>query len=163
MPPLGAPLARVVSMTIDSKILVATDFSEPARLALERALQTRQRSNGTLTLLHVHQMPISYPNGYVFTLEITQAIEEAARAQMAKERAFAEGRARELAGGRAVPIEAKVTVGGPAQAIIEEAKQGGYDLIVLATHGRKALSHFFIGSVAERVVRAAPCSVLVVR
>jgi len=150
-------------MTNRPNILVATDFSEPARLALERALAARQQSGGKLTLLHVYQIPISYPNGNVVAVEIVQSIEQAAQAHMDKERAFAEARAKALAGGSAIAIEAKVTVGGAAQAIVEEAKRGEYGLIVVGTHGRKALSHFFIGSMAERVVRAAPCSVLVVR
>jgi len=43
------------------------------------------------------------------------------------------------------------------------AEQGGFDLIVMGTHGRRGLSHVFLGSVAERVVRMAPCPVLTVR
>jgi len=147
-----------------SKILVPTDFSENAHVALERALDLRQRFGATVTLFHAFQVPISYPNGYVFTIDIVNAIEENARTQMEKVRELAQGRAAELAGGASVPpISAKVELGAPATAILEEAKRGAYDLVVMGTQGRTGLAHLFIGSVAERVVRAAPCPVLTVR
>jgi nucleotide-binding universal stress UspA family protein len=53
--------------------------------------------------------------------------------------------------------------GMPAHEIIKAAKESDVDLVVIATHGYTGWKHFCIGSVAERVVRAAPCSVLVVR
>ena len=53
--------------------------------------------------------------------------------------------------------------GDPATTIIERATSGGYDLLVLGTHGRTGLSHLILGSVAEKVVRRAPCPVLTVR
>jgi nucleotide-binding universal stress UspA family protein len=54
-------------------------------------------------------------------------------------------------------------VGDPATAIVERAASGGYDLLVLGTHGRTGLSHLLMGSVAEKVVRRAPCPILTVR
>jgi nucleotide-binding universal stress UspA family protein len=51
----------------------------------------------------------------------------------------------------------------PATAIVEYANEEGVDLIVLGTHGRGAVAHLLVGSVAERVVRTAPCPVLTVR
>jgi nucleotide-binding universal stress UspA family protein len=56
-----------------------------------------------------------------------------------------------------------VTAGSPAAAIVEYATGHDIDLLVLGTHGRGALSHLLMGSVAERVVRMAPCPVLTVR
>ena len=53
--------------------------------------------------------------------------------------------------------------GRPAHAIVEHAKDGGFDLIVMGTHGRTGLPHVVMGSVAERVVRRAPCPVLTMR
>ena len=147
-----------------TKILVPTDFSDGSHLALERALDLRQQFGAKIVLLHVYQIPISYPNGYVFTADILGSIEQAARGQMLKEKERAEGRARELAGGAAVPaIEAKLMIGAPALAIIEEAQKDGFDLIVMGTHGHTGLKHLLIGSVAERVVRSAPCPVLTIR
>ena len=53
--------------------------------------------------------------------------------------------------------------GDPATAIVEFAKGGAYDLVVMGTHGRTGISHALLGSVAEKVVRRAPCPVLTVR
>ena len=61
------------------------------------------------------------------------------------------------------PIHAAVHMGEPADEIIDFANQDGTDLIVMATHGRSGFQHMLLGSVAERVVRKAPCPVLVVR
>jgi nucleotide-binding universal stress UspA family protein len=60
-------------------------------------------------------------------------------------------------------VETAVFVGRPAHGIVEHARAGAFDLIVMGTHGRTGLSHIFMGSVAERVVRTAPCAVLTVR
>jgi nucleotide-binding universal stress UspA family protein len=62
-----------------------------------------------------------------------------------------------------VGAESTVIKGQPARAIVEEATAGGFDLIVMGTHGRAGLSHAFLGSIAERVVQKAPCAVLTVR
>jgi nucleotide-binding universal stress UspA family protein len=58
---------------------------------------------------------------------------------------------------------AVVTSGSPAYAIVDYAREHGIDLIVMGTHGRGALAHLMMGSVAERVVRLASCPVLTVR
>jgi universal stress protein A len=62
-----------------------------------------------------------------------------------------------------VPIETLVVWGSPAAVICDVAKARQCELIVMSTHGRTGLAHVFIGSVAERVVRYAPCAVLIVR
>jgi nucleotide-binding universal stress UspA family protein len=62
-----------------------------------------------------------------------------------------------------VVIEARVLFGDPRFVIIEEAARGGHDLVVMGTHGRTGLLHVLVGSVAEAVVRRAPCPVLTVR
>lgn len=142
------------------KILVPTDFSPGAEVALEHALVLRQHLGATLTLLHVYPLPIAYGPPYAYTVDLIGPIERDARAQLEK----TSQRARELgAGDQPVPIQAKLAAGAAALSITEEAKEGGYDLIVLGTHGRTGLSHLFIGSVAERVVRTAHCPVLTVR
>ena len=56
-----------------------------------------------------------------------------------------------------------LTALGTAEAIVEYAKTHTVDIIVMGTHGRRALAHLLMGSVAERVVRTAPCPVLTVR
>lgn len=154
----------VWGMSPFSKILVPTDFSDSARVALERALDLRQQFGASLTLLHVYQIPISYPNGYVFTADVLGSIEEAARGQMGRELEWAERRAKALStDAELVRVETRLLIGAPSLAIVEEAERGGHDLIVMGTHGHTGLKHLFIGSVAERVVRTAPCPVLTIR
>jgi nucleotide-binding universal stress UspA family protein len=65
--------------------------------------------------------------------------------------------------GARVEIARRVAVGIPAQRITEAAAADGVDLIVMATHGRTGLRHLLLGSVAERVIRLAPCPVLTIR
>ncbi|HZO12024.1 MAG TPA: universal stress protein, partial [Polyangiaceae bacterium] len=62
-----------------------------------------------------------------------------------------------------IPISAQVQAGYVAQSLLERLKHGNYDLVVMGTHGRTGLSHLLLGSVAERVVRLAPCPVLTIR
>jgi nucleotide-binding universal stress UspA family protein len=147
-----------------AKILVPIDFSEGANLAIERALDLRQRYGASLTLLHVYEAPIPYADGYSYAPEVLGTLEEAAQTEMSKAKKLAEQRAIELSGVSPAPaISTKVVLGAPMTTIAEETKTGGYDLVVMGTHGRTGLSRFFIGSVAERVVRTAPCPVLTVR
>jgi nucleotide-binding universal stress UspA family protein len=67
------------------------------------------------------------------------------------------------AAARGIGVAGRVLVGLPFQTIIEAARAADVDLIVMGTHGRTGFSHLLLGSVAERVVRHAPCPVLVVR
>ena len=60
-------------------------------------------------------------------------------------------------------ISSEAVQGAPATEICRVAKEGGHDLIVIGTHGRTGVARFLLGSVAERVVREAPCPVLVAR
>jgi universal stress protein A len=86
------------------------------------------------------------------------------REQAEKElQAEAESRLQTLAAGQSVAVETLVVWGSPPVEICRIAQERRVDLIVMGTHGRTGLAHLFIGSVAERVVRYAPCSVLIVR
>ncbi|HEV3203601.1 MAG TPA: universal stress protein, partial [Gemmataceae bacterium] len=62
-----------------------------------------------------------------------------------------------------IPVQHVILEGDPATEIVLHAKEAGIDLIVMGTHGRTGLERFLIGSVAEKVMRDAPCSVLVVK
>jgi nucleotide-binding universal stress UspA family protein len=88
--------------------------------------------------------------------DVQEKVEESARRHV--DRVVTPDDRREL---RARPIV--LTSSSAAAAIVEYAKDQRIDLIVIGTHGRGALSHLFLGSVAERVVRTAPCPVLTVR
>lgn len=151
-------------MTPIERILVPTDFSETATPATEYALQLAQRVGASILLLHVYEIPISYPDGHSFGAEMMRALEEGANATMTGALTRWKERARAIAGdGHPVAINGKVMTGPTASAITDEARLGNYDLIVIGTHGRTGLSRWVIGSVAERVVRTARCPVLTVR
>jgi nucleotide-binding universal stress UspA family protein len=147
-----------------TKILHPTDFSEGANAALERAVEMCQRASGALTLMHVYEMPVTYPNGFVFGPDMIQILEDTARVQMTRLHERVTQMVRELAGTGSVPeITTKIVMGAPYREVVKEAQEGHYDLIVMGTHGRTGLKHLFVGSVAERVVRMASCPVLTVR
>jgi nucleotide-binding universal stress UspA family protein len=109
-----------------------------------------------LLLLHVVPRP-SYPPMVLETFNIADF--------EASLQADAEARAKEFVGKNqrgTVAVETQVMVGEPFADICQSAAQGQADLIIMGSHGRTGLSHVLLGSVAERVVRHAPCPVLVV-
>ncbi len=138
-------------------ILVPIDFSTYAEQALDYAIRLARTLNARLTLLHVIQpvpmagvdMGVALPETYL------QELEEAVQRSM--EDALARVTAAGLTGERVV------LYGVPFQEIVETAKARQVDLIVMGTHGRTGLMYVLLGSVAEKVVRLAPCSALVVR
>ena len=140
------------------KILVATDFSPHSALALQLAADVSRRYDASVTLLYVYE-PIAYalPEGYqLFTEPQLDELFLAFRKQLAEQKQAA------LAAG-ALRVETQLSTGSAASEICALAETGSFDLIVLGTHGRKGLSHVVLGSVAERVLRTAPCPVLTVR
>jgi nucleotide-binding universal stress UspA family protein len=136
-------------------IVVATDFDDAAQLALEYARVIANRFGAGIRVLHVVEMPVltgtelDVPD---VTVSHQRMLEEA-------QRRLAETLLRVSAG----DIIGQVLVGHAAEKIVEYASDHNADLIVMGTHGRRALAHFIMGSVAERVVRTAPCPVFTVR
>jgi universal stress protein A len=131
-------------------ILLPVDFDENSTAALELARQFAAAGNVTLHL--VHAMAILIKPG------------EASNVAVAREsdvREMLEKIAREHLGG--APYQVHTRMGDTASAIIEVAQDLNADLIVMPTHGRHGLPRLLLGSVAERVVRDAPCPVLTVR
>jgi len=145
---------------IDLKeILVATDFSEPSDAALNYGRALARHFDARLHVLHVVQNVElqAFGDGYAAAMPELQAdIDEAARKQL--ERLLIDNDEKPL---RTMPVIMRS--GMPAAAIVEYANAHGIDVIVMGTHGRGALAHLLMGSVAERVVRTAPCPVLTVR
>lgn len=136
-------------------ILVATDFSEPSRLALEYARVIARRFEAGLRLVHVVETPM--PLGT--DLPVPEVGRPGERALEEAQHKMAEALG-ELTDGDVV---GQVLVGYAPQKIVDYARDHDVDLIVMGTHGRRALAHFVMGSVAERVVRSAPCPVFTVR
>jgi universal stress protein A len=139
-----------------SRILVPTDFSPFSRAALHYAISLGRVFGAQISLLHV--VPMDFSEGefslinYPFAKE--RLLQEAGQQ-------LNEWLKRESQG----PVRATtlVRLGPPVAEIARVAAELGADLIVLATHGHTGVSHLFLGSTAERVVRYAPCPVLTVR
>ncbi len=140
------------------RILVPVDFSDTARKAILYAVPFATAFDAELLLVHVLQL-CSLPAeiGYL-PPELAGSQSQsrsAAREQLDKLCALEIGtRARS---------QVQVREGVPWQEIVAAARETNTDLIILATHGRTGLKHVLLGSVAERVVRHAPCPALVVR
>jgi universal stress protein A len=138
------------------RIVVATDFSDASTRALDFADDLAHRLGATLYIVHVVQNPLYQPwsaEAYVMDIgDIMQDWTRQANDQLSR-----------IAGTcRTRPIVACRT-GRPVPEIIAFAEETGADLLVLGTHGHGALAQVVLGSVAERVVRHAPCPVMTVR
>jgi nucleotide-binding universal stress UspA family protein len=139
-------------------ILVPVDFSECSKVALERAGALAHKLQARLHVMHVWELPEAVPpaaNEGLYTGQLLSMVE-----------AFAGTRLRELvqeARDKGIAIDGSfLEMGAAWRTIVELAGQRHYDLIVMGTHGRRGLAHALIGSVAEKVVRCAPCPVMAV-
>lgn len=140
------------------KLLCPIDFSDASREALETAAALAKRHGAALTLFHAYPVPgYTFPDGsFVASSKMLEELAEQANRHLAEWKAIA------VAAG--VPsVESATAVGEPAHEIVTFATEKGMDLVVVGTHGRTGLTHALMGSVAERVVRKAPCPVLTVR
>jgi nucleotide-binding universal stress UspA family protein len=141
-------------------ILVATDFGPASECALRYGRALARGFGAKLHLLHVTEnIFVRAADGYGFVgipPGLQEDIEEAGRRQT---EALLDAEDREELGAVAVTV----TGTNPAATIVDYARAHMIDLIVLGTHGRGAVAHMFMGNVAERVVRSAPCPVLTVR
>lgn len=135
------------------KILVPIDFSEHSRKALSCALGFAAERGAELTLIHVVE-PVIYPTDWMVPLP---------NSDFADVRAILVDKLKMLTTNQASVTETIVKQGVPWQEIVDAAKVRDADLIVIGTHGYSGLQHAFMGSVAERVVRFAPCPVLTIR
>jgi nucleotide-binding universal stress UspA family protein len=139
------------------KILVPLDFSEASRLGLEYALGFAQEFHATVVLFHsVFVSPYLMGNrltAHQAPMLITSE-QEFARTEMQN--------LREAISRKGGIVETKVALGSPVEQIGKYVRKAGVDLIITSTHGRSGLQRLFIGSTAERIVRYAPCPVLVV-
>ena len=141
-------------MKLDN-ILVPIVFSKQSRWALLEADNLALNANASITMLHVHQVSdvAIMEFGFVQPNRSSEEVEELATRRMkiwAQELKTAEHK-----------ISFIVKIGSPAQQIIDISEQ--FDQIVMSTHGRTGVTHFLLGSTAERVVQGSKCSVLIVK
>jgi nucleotide-binding universal stress UspA family protein len=142
-------------------ILVATDFGAASDAALRYGRELAGRFGATLHVLHVAEnLTLSSVGADGFATmapqQLQDEIEDTARVRLIEALTDSD---------RSGPVTRPVvmTASSPALVIIDYAKRHDIDVIVMGTHGRGALAHLLMGSVAERVVRTAPCPVLTVR
>ncbi len=137
------------------RILVPIDFSEMSREALVSADKLASEVGGSLTVLYIHELtevrPVDYAyadmpesNAHLVAALEKQLDEWAAQAKTPKDR-----------------VTTKLVTGSAVDEIIDASKE--HDIIVMRTHGRTGVSRFMLGSVAERVVRGAQCSVFILK
>ncbi len=143
-------------------ILLPTDGSECSAKATTYALSLAKQYGGRVVALHVIDQRWEEQTRTVFAevgpelpRKIRVGYEEEAR-RILREVTDAAARA-------GVPAETRVLTGIPSEDIVRVARELPADLIIMGTHGRAGMSHLLLGSVAEKVVRRAPCPVLTVR
>lgn len=152
--PGSAPTQSLRKFSI-GRILVPVDFSEHSHKALRYALAFATQFNAEVTLVHIVEQMV-YPGDWMYPpLATTDFAAEKREEVLARMRA--------LDAGSGVKTQHVVRLGRAWQEVIEIAKETKSDLIILATHGYTGLKHALLGSVAEKIVRHAPCPVLSVR
>jgi nucleotide-binding universal stress UspA family protein len=142
------------------RILFPTDFSELSLHALTYARSFAEAYKAELHVIHVLDEAYQYwmataPNALPIG---PSPAEIAAEANVELDKFV-----KKHFSGQTVPLSSALMVGRPFLEIIRYAREKEIDLIVLGTHGRGGLSHVLLGSVAEKVVRKAPCPVLTIR
>lgn len=135
------------------RILCPVDFDDNSMQALDTAVDLARANNGTVFVLHVVPT-IVMPTGKPIYVDLYQGQQEAARTKLLE---IAHER---LAG---LTYEILVQTDEPASGILKAEKKTGADMVVMATHGRRGFRRFFLGSVAELVLRESTCPVLTVR
>ena len=136
-------------------ILVPTDFSECSQKALSYALSFARQFGAEILLLHVvESVPAVAHDALIQSSMLTVALHEESERQLDRLQ-------RECLAD--APVSTLTTDGLPWQRIVEVAREKNIDLIVAGTGGRNRLARVLMGSTAERIVRHAPCPVLVVR
>jgi len=142
------------------KILCPIDFSENSLEALKYAAHTALKENATVYLIHIVDSRVYDYGGPIYEPimpAMKSVVDQASKDQLTDK--LLEKVPKEIQG----RVETVVSFGVPFVEIIKAARDYDIDLIIMGTRGRSGVSHMLIGSVAEKVVRKAPCPVLTVR
>jgi len=136
-----------------ARILCPVDFSDTAVHAFRYACALAEKFGAELTVVHVIEVtPVFAGLEGMPQLNLYAEAEQAAQRQL-----------QELTQGASAKPKTEILRGGTYKSILAYAEEHGSDLIVMGTHGRSGLEYAFFGSVTERVMRRAPCPVLIVR
>jgi nucleotide-binding universal stress UspA family protein len=144
------------------RILVPVDFTERSRRAVEYAVELAQLTRASVRIFHVWQIPplttatVAAEHYQPLPPETVDAIRREASRNM-------EIFIGSLTLPQRLAIHVELQAGDPASAIENAIDAHAIDLVVMGTHGRRGLSRFFLGSVAEKVMRTARCPILTIR
>ncbi len=139
------------------KILIAVDFSSHSHKAVEDGISLAKLVNGEVHLVHAFDVPVPMVTPYEVAVP-TGFLEQSREA--AKQRLL---EVEEKVRSSGVDVHAHLTEAPAAPAIARAAEELGADLVIMGTRGNTGLKHVILGSVAERTLRLAPCSVLTVK
>ena len=139
------------------EIIVAVDFSEQSDQALDVAVEFAKQYGADLHVVHALDVRIPLMTPYDVVVP-TRFIDEARKAAASKLAVLVQ-----KVGTEGVTATSHLCEAPAASAIVDLAEKSGADLIVMGTRGRTGLKHVLLGSVAERTLREAPCSVLTVK
>jgi nucleotide-binding universal stress UspA family protein len=145
---------------IINKILIPTDFSETAELAVDHAVHMAKLSGAEIILLHVYET-LLYTSGIDYSLMSVTAEYESAIQKSSEDKLEEQGqRIRNLSG---VKVSTRLELGRAYSTVVDVAEELNVDIIIMGTHGVSGFQEFFIGSNAYRVVTSSPCPVLTVQ
>ncbi|MFO7760441.1 MAG: universal stress protein [Thermodesulfobacteriota bacterium] len=135
------------------KILAPIDFSSNAEKVADFACEKAHEMGAALTFMNVVD-DTGFHHGFSVQdsvlRDVRDRMEKKANEYIEEHKKFCK-----------VCDEAKVIVGDTVEEIVKAAQEGSYDMIIIGTHGYKGIEKIFLGSVAERVIKRAPCPVLV--
>jgi nucleotide-binding universal stress UspA family protein len=139
------------------KILCPIDFSAGSQQSMQLAVRLATEADAQLVLYHVWYVPPgAYTAGFMLSPSVFEEVSEAAQRGL-------DDAMKEATSAGATRVTTKLANGLPWTMIVGELEDPSYDLVVVGTHGRTGVARIVLGSVAEKIVRHAPCSVLVVR
>ncbi len=144
------------------KILVPTDFSEGSLHSIQYAVEFADKFDAQILLLHVLEIPpgltteaVIHPNPDEKMLTLQEYLDQISKKKFDQLQDYLKS--------RNVDASSHTATGVPHEAIVQVAQENDVDMIVMGTHGRTGLKHFFMGSTAERVIRYATCPVTTTR
>ena len=149
-------LNKEVFMSEIKKILVPVDFSPASPVLASYAKDLGQKLEAEIHLIYVVRSLAYFGGFYVPHTSIHKFEEEIVKGAEKKMNEFVEDHFEDY------PVKTHILTGDAAEEIINFAQKEGFDLILMGTHGRKGLDKVIFGSVAERVVKGAPCPVLTI-
>jgi len=136
----------------ENTIVFPTDFSTASDAALVHAAALARQSGGRLLIVHVEEPPLAYGGG-----ELYYGLPEPSSERILKMLEDVKP------SDPSVPYTHRLTMGDPAGEVVRIAEDEGAEMIIIGTHGRTGMTRLLMGSVAEAIVRRAPCPVLVYR